>query len=220
MFRHLVLSTLVALSLSLPLAAEEKPQDTLHAIGWDALPDYIQNQVNHVVLTCTEGTLTPSKVKAWRYESPDFPETFHYLLDFSPWKNHPVTPTCSYGPRVCEEAGCLMIAYSQLDDKSFKLSLRLGTDKLIVTDMEEDGLVIPMVELVQSPYQCRAFNQQAEKCKIRFTWHGGTFRFFGFGKAAKVFDPSESKYVDEDGTLKPTDAMGNPLPNPEPPPAP
>ncbi len=168
-------------------AQEQAEDDTLRRIVFEKAPDYIQTQASNVVMRCTLGTQTPNKAGIWEYVSPAFPDQTHYIIEFSAWKNHPMTPTCTYGVRPYDSSGFLLMVYTQREPGQWVSALRTVARRLKVDTRKEDGVKIPVAEITQAPPMCRMVTNGTD-CVSSFTWHGGKFRYYGFFKEGTLHD--------------------------------
>lgn len=182
----LLCAAILVPTLPAALRAAENDADTLRQIDWSAAPAYIQGQIKNLVLHCTNGALTPNKARVFEYSSPAFPEKRHYLIDYLAWMHVPPVDACNYGPKPCESDSCLLFAYTMQEDGSFSLATRLSIRKLDFTESVDSSGPFPLAEITQDPMSCRAANGGKNTCRVRLTWHGGKFRFFGFGDEENI----------------------------------
>jgi hypothetical protein len=170
----------------------QEPEKEIKAsqIPWIHAPKYIQEQIRNVVMNCTQGTLTPDRAPIYEYAVPNQPS--HYVYHFLPWLKQPLADVCSQGPSLCNQNGCLMIAYTQIKPDLFKQSLRtyvlgfttkdmLAKDSLMPDPSAPESLIRGF-EYTQSKYQCRLLNGAKSTCKMSFTWKDNKFTYFGGGR--------------------------------------
>lgn len=191
----LLLATVFSYVLPAPSFAQEDARDRMTRISYDQAPDYIREQVKNIVMNCTEGTLTINKANVYEYTSPETPGLAHYVLDFTPWRGQPVTNTCVYAGRLCVNDSCMVIAYSAVDDHNWVQSQRLYVKAVAIKEVQDNGIALPIVEITRERQYCRNANGGQGECASSYTWYGGKFRYFGYGRKEEVKDPTAEKYA-------------------------
>ncbi len=164
-----------------PEGLEPDTFDTLEKIKWKAAPEFVRTQVTSVITKCTQGTLTPDHVIVYRYVAQGaHAKTPHYMLDFSEFKGHPYTLTCSHGTYPCKGEACLMQIYTQDKPGNFVPSLRPYALSFNIEEIVNDGRVLQVVHVKQPKKACRNFGTgTTDDCSISFTWINNKFRYFG-----------------------------------------
>jgi hypothetical protein len=168
---------------------------TIKFVGYDDAPEYIQTRIKNIVLNCTEGTLTPNKAGVYEYKSGD--GLSNYIIDFTAWAKHPIQ-SCTHSPNLCNDTGCTLYAYTQIEKNIFKQSLRAYVQRIGVASVQEKDLNgeiqnLSVIEYVQSKEKCRLINGGNAPCTMNFTWKDGKFTYYGIGR--KEVDAIEPEHV-------------------------
>ena len=162
-------------------AEEKAPEfvDEMEKIKWDETPEYIRGQITSFVMKCSKGTLTPDKVKVYRFTAPDHEDTPHYMADYSAFRDHPMLASCSYGVHPCRDSGCLLQVYTQTEPDNFAPSLRPYARSFTIEKEVKDNRELAVVRVKQAEKTCSTFDKNSKKCDISFTWINNKFRYFG-----------------------------------------
>lgn len=187
--KHLIISLFFVIGSFwfVPLAhAAETSEASIDKIKWASAPAYIQLQARNVVMHCSSGEYTPDQVSIFQYSN-SANDQQNYILDFSAMKSlTQQLPGCNYNSPVCGPRGCFIMAYTQIDKKTWDQSWFGPALKMKIIEIQQNDKSFPAVEVTQAAESCIIVNGGRSKCPMHFTWLKKKFKYFGYAKLDPV----------------------------------